>query len=397
MNGNNWNNFILPNTKNGLSTNISINTNKIKNNYFTIIKDKFTNKYDALLFILDNIKLLFTNEEELEHYLINIGIPNIAYKNFISLDINDKCKNYEIKNLNDTYKYYGYKLDITSKLNIIDEIMKKYLFGKYNKNTNNINSIYLLEDFSDGNTVIEQYNKYLIFNFINGNKQLYSDKYTLIDKDEFVKWTLHNNIDYKIDSENNYYLNDKYGYIITDNKSNLIEFTLDIMSRSNKIISKLDFIKNNTINTLGNCFKNINNREFETSSDKIEELTDKKIEDNTEIKLQYLSTIVITMGMEFDETENINDIKTKSIDFTKKILKINGQDVPHFKIYENTLTKRSWIAGKEGEIYSKIISVYPKDKEVQFTLFMPTVTEYSKPSVQIFSYNENIQLEDFPI
>lgn len=124
-----------------------------------------------------------------------------------------------------------------------------------------------------------------------------------------------------------------------------------------------------------------------------------KINLNTEIQLNYISTIVITMGVEFDETENINDVKTKSIDFTKKILKINGKEVPHFKLYENTLDKRSWLAGEEGEIYSMLISVEPKNKQVQFTVFIPTIEEDGgiKPSIQTFNYDTEIELKYFPI
>ncbi len=36
-------------------------------------------------------------------------------------------------------------------------------------------------------------------------------------------------------------------------------------------------------------------------------------------------------------TEDIDNVKTKSIDFTKKILKINSESVPHFEIRENTI------------------------------------------------------------
>jgi len=118
---------------------------------------------------------------------------------------------------------------------------------------------------------------------------------------------------------------------------------------------------------------------------------------DTEIKLNYISTIETTLGVEFDVTEDINNVKTKSIDFTKKILKINGEEVPHFVIRDNTLTKRSWFAGKEGEVFSMLISVEPNDKKVQFTVFVPTIVEGIKPSVQTFSYTPELELKDFPI
>jgi hypothetical protein len=118
---------------------------------------------------------------------------------------------------------------------------------------------------------------------------------------------------------------------------------------------------------------------------------------DTEIKLNYISTIETTLGVEFDVTEDINDVKTKSIDFTKKILKINGEEVPHFKIRDNTLTRRSWFAGEEGELFSMLISVEPKDKRVQFTVFVPTIVEGVKPSVQTFNYGSELELKDFPI
>ena len=127
---------------------------------------------------------------------------------------------------------------------------------------------------------------------------------------------------------------------------------------------------------------------------------DKKSND---VMLTYVSTVVTTMGVEFEEIEDIDNVKTKSIDFTGQVLKINGKQVPHFKVYYNTPTWRAWLAGEEGEIGSMLIGVYPDDKEVQFTVLIPSVggamfgvgdSMSSKPSVQKFTYDRDIELKE---
>jgi len=128
---------------------------------------------------------------------------------------------------------------------------------------------------------------------------------------------------------------------------------------------------------------------------------------NNDIKLTYTKTIYMTLGIKIEENEDLDTIKTKSIDFTEQILKINGRPVPHFKVYANEKNYRGWIAGKPGEFGSMIISVYINKKRVEFGVMVPAIDNAIlgiqtddiplKPSIQIFRYNEDVKLKDINI
>ena len=126
---------------------------------------------------------------------------------------------------------------------------------------------------------------------------------------------------------------------------------------------------------------------------------------NSEVELTYISTVETIMGEEFKKVEDLENIPTKSVDFTRQILKINGQQVPHFKVHKNTARQREWLHGELGEIWSKLISVNLEEKKVEFTVIVPSAggalfgddSLVSKPSTQIFTYDHNVNLENIVV
>ena len=121
-------------------------------------------------------------------------------------------------------------------------------------------------------------------------------------------------------------------------------------------------------------------------------VNDNKI--NAEVELKYISTVETTMGVDFETIENLENVPTKSLDFSGQILKINGMPAPHFKLHLNTSKQKEWLNGELGELFSQSIDINLEERKIKFTVIVPSVGDAlfgddslsSKPSTQSFTY-----------
>lgn len=130
----------------------------------------------------------------------------------------------------------------------------------------------------------------------------------------------------------------------------------------------------------------------------------KKIKEGT-VKLKYISTITRTLDVDFDETEDIENVKTKYINFIGQTLLINDIEVPEFKLIESSNLTKKWVTSNQPSLMSSEIVVNLIDKEVYHTVYVPTVAGgisvgegmYVKPSKRTFTYSENIVVENIAL
>lgn len=129
-----------------------------------------------------------------------------------------------------------------------------------------------------------------------------------------------------------------------------------------------------------------------------------KIKEGT-VKLKYISTITTTLDVEFDETEDVKNIKTKSINFIGESLLINDIEVPHFKLIEASALTKKWVTSDQPSFMSSEMVVNLIDKEVYHTVYVPTIAEgisvgegmYVKPSKRTFTYSKDVIVENITL
>lgn len=130
----------------------------------------------------------------------------------------------------------------------------------------------------------------------------------------------------------------------------------------------------------------------------------KKTKEGT-VELKYISTITTTLDVEFDETEDINNIKTKSINFIGEFLLINDIEVPHFKLIEASNLTKKWATEDQPSFMSHEIIINLVAKEVYYTVYVPTITGgipvdnglSVKPSKQTFTYSKDVIVENITL
>ena len=130
----------------------------------------------------------------------------------------------------------------------------------------------------------------------------------------------------------------------------------------------------------------------------------KKIKEGT-VNLKYISTITRTLDVDFDETEDTEDIKTKSINFIGQTLLINDIELPEFKLIESSNLTKKWVTSDQPSLLSSEVIVNLIDKEVYHTVYVPTIAGgipvgdemYVKPSKRTFAYSEDVVVDDITL